>query len=40
MQLNDKDTAAVLTHIRQSRGNQAPQVTELEVNRARDRQVR
>ena len=40
LQLNDKDTAAVLTHIRQSWGNQAPEVTELEVNRARDRQAR
>ena len=40
LQLNDKDTADVLTHIRQSWGNQAPQVTELEVNRARDRQAR
>lgn len=40
LQLNDKDTAAVLTHIRQSWGNQAPEVTELDVNRARDRQAR
>ena len=40
LQLNDKAMAAVLTHIRQSWGNQAPEVTELDVNRARDRQAR
>ncbi len=39
LQLNDKETAAVLTHIRQSWGNQAPEVTELDINRARDRQA-
>ena len=31
--------AAVLTHIRQSWGNQALAVTELDINRARDRQA-
>ncbi len=39
LQLRDKDMAAVLTHIRQSWGNQAPAVTELDINRARDRQA-
>lgn len=40
LQLTDRETAAVLTYIRQSWGNRAPEVTELEVNRARDRQAR
>jgi len=35
LKLNDKDTAAVLTYIRNAWGNRAPQVTELNVNRAR-----
>ena len=34
--LSDADVAAVLTHIRASWGNEAPPVTELEVNRLRD----
>ncbi len=33
--LDDRDIAAVLTHIRQTWGNSAAQVTELEVNRVR-----
>jgi mono/diheme cytochrome c family protein len=33
--LNDADVAAVLTHIRSAWGNQAPGVTELDVNRLR-----
>lgn len=33
--LDDKDTAAVLTHIRQSWGNQAAEVTDIDVRRAR-----
>ncbi len=37
LQLKDNETAAVLTHIRNSWGNQASQVTELEVTRDRDR---
>lgn len=37
LQMNDKDTAALLTYIRNAWGNQAPPVTELEVNRARER---
>lgn len=37
--LNDKETAAVLTYIRESFGNKSAAVTELEVNRARDRQI-
>ena len=40
LQLNDKNTAAVLTYIRNAWGNSAPAVTELEVNRARDPQAR
>lgn len=36
LKLTDKDTAAVLTYIRNSWGNQAPKVTEFEVTRARD----
>ncbi len=35
LELNDSDIAAVLTHIRQSWGNQAGVVTPLEVNRMR-----
>ncbi len=35
LKLNDKETAAVLTYIRNAWGNTAPQVTELNVNRAR-----
>ena len=35
LELNDSDIAAVLTHIRQSWGNQASTVTALEVNRMR-----
>lgn len=35
LELNDSDIAAVLTHIRQSWGNQASVVTPLEVNRMR-----
>lgn len=33
--LDDKDIAAVLTHLRSQWGNQAPEVTPLEVNRIR-----
>jgi mono/diheme cytochrome c family protein len=33
--LDDADVAAVLTHIRRTWGNDAAQVTELEVNRVR-----
>ncbi len=40
LQMNDKNTAAVLTYIRNSWGNRASPVSELEVNRARDRQTR
>jgi hypothetical protein len=36
LELKDQDTAALLTFIRQAWGNQAPAVTELEVNRARN----
>ena len=36
LELNDQDTAALLTFIRQAWGNQASAVTELEVNRARN----
>ena len=36
LQLNNSNTADVLTFIRNSWGNTAPGVTELEVNRARD----
>jgi mono/diheme cytochrome c family protein len=35
LKLNDKDTAAVLTYIRNAWGNTASQVTELDVSRAR-----
>ena len=35
LQLSDAEVASVLTHIRGSWGNQAPAVTELEVNRQR-----
>lgn len=37
LQMNDKETAVVLTYIRNAWGNQAAPVTELEVNRARER---
>lgn len=37
LQLNDKNTATLLTYIRNTWDNQAPQVTELEVTHARDR---
>ena len=37
LQMNDKETASVLNYIRQSWGNQAPMVTELEVNQVRER---
>lgn len=36
LQLNNKNTADLLTFIRNSWGNTAPEVTELEVNQARD----
>jgi mono/diheme cytochrome c family protein len=36
LQLNNKNTADLLTFIRNSWGNTAPGVTELEVNQARD----
>jgi mono/diheme cytochrome c family protein len=35
LQLNDRNTAAVLTYIRNAWGNRASPVSELEVNRAR-----
>lgn len=35
LRLNDQEIATVLTYIRQSWGNRAPRVTELEVTRAR-----
>jgi mono/diheme cytochrome c family protein len=38
--LEDRDIAAVLTHVRGSWGNAAPEVTELEVNRVRAAQDR
>jgi len=38
--MDDSDVAAVLTHIRQSWGNQASEVTPLEVNRMRGNQGR
>jgi cytochrome c553 len=37
LKLNDKDTADVLTYIRNAWGNEAPAVTELDINRARAR---
>ena len=37
LQMNDKETASVLNYIRQSWGNKAPLVTELDVNQARER---
>jgi cytochrome c553 len=37
LQMNDKETASVLNYIRRSWGNQAPVVTELEVNQVRER---
>jgi cytochrome c553 len=37
LKLNDKDTAAVLTYIRNAWGNEAPALTELDINRARAR---
>ncbi|WP_296443701.1 c-type cytochrome, partial [Rhodoferax sp. UBA5149] len=37
LQLNDKNTAVVLTYIRSAWGNRAPPVTELEVTRSRAR---
>jgi len=37
LQMNDKETASVLNFIRHSWGNQAPTVTELEVNQVRER---
>ena len=40
LELSDADIAAVLTHIRQSWGNQASVVTPLEVNRMRAASVR
>ncbi|MES2383991.1 MAG: c-type cytochrome [Pseudomonadota bacterium] len=40
LELSDSDIAAVLTHIRQSWGNQAGVVTPLEVNRMRAASVR
>lgn len=36
LKMNDKETAAVLTYIRNAWGNKAPLVTELEVARARE----
>jgi mono/diheme cytochrome c family protein len=36
--LDDKDIAAVLTHVRSQWGNHAPQVTPLEVHRIRAHQ--
>jgi len=36
LQLKDKETAALLTHIRTNWGNRAPPVTELDVARARN----
>ena len=35
LQLSDRDTAALVTFIRQAWGNHAPEVSELDVNRAR-----
>jgi mono/diheme cytochrome c family protein len=40
LQLNNKNTADLLTFIRNSWGNSAPGVTELEVNQTRDAQRR
>ena len=40
LELNDADVAAVLTYVRQSWGNHANAVSELEVNRIRANQVR
>ena len=37
LQMNDKETASVLNYIRNSWGNRAPEVTELDVNQARER---
>ena len=37
LKLNDRETASILNYIRKSWGNQAPDVTELEVNQARER---
>jgi cytochrome c553 len=37
LQMNDKETASVLNYIRNTWGNQAPEVTELDVNQARER---
>jgi mono/diheme cytochrome c family protein len=37
LKLKDKETAVLLTHIRNSWGNRASEVTELEVTRARER---
>jgi mono/diheme cytochrome c family protein len=35
LQMNDRETASVLNYIRNAWGNQAPEVTELDVNQAR-----
>ncbi len=40
LQMSDRQTAEVLTYIRDAWGNGAPAVTELEVNRVRDRKAR
>ena len=37
LQMNDKETASVLNYIRNSWGNRASEVTELDVNQARER---
>jgi mono/diheme cytochrome c family protein len=40
MDLNDKETASVLSYIRGSWGNQATEVTAVDVNQARQRSGR